>query len=208
MNRRLILVGGGEHARVVADAARSVSGEFEIVGYVDRARRNGIAGVRDLGQDDDLARFSDCLAVLGIGGVEVSDLRESTVTRLDPTVSGWATIIHAGAWVSPEAEVATGAVIMAGAVVQSGARIGNHSVVNSGAVVEHDVVVGNYAMLSPGVCIGGGVEIGRNAIVGLGALVRDHVVIGARAMVAMGAVVVDSVPPDTTVAGLPAKKWT
>jgi acetyltransferase EpsM len=192
---RLVLIGGGEHARVVAEAARS-SGQFQVLGFVDRlpceetTRRLNLPR---LGDDDALAQL-EAFAVLGVGTVGLGAARRGIVARLGPQVRGWAPVVHAAAHVSPTAEVGEGAVVMAGAVLNSGARIGRHCVVNTGAVVEHDVVMGDFAQLAPGAIVGGGSVIGAGAFLGLGAHIRDHVSVGADAMVTMGAVVTRDVP--------------
>jgi len=50
-----------------------------------------------------------------------------------------------------------------------------------------------------------GVIIEDNAIIGSRAVIKAGVTIGKNSVVAMGAVVINDVPPDTVVAGVPAK---
>jgi len=204
---RLVLVGGGEHARVVAEAARAAGAPFDLLGFVDPQpceETSKRLGLPRLGDDRALAACGDAMAVLGVGTTGAGGVREAVVERVGPRVRGWATVVHGRAWVSPTADLGPGAVVMAGAVIQTGARVGEHCVINSGAVVEHDVVVEDFAHVAPGATIGGGARIGRGAFVGLGAAVRDHVRIGARAFVAMGAVVVGDVAANARVMGVPA----
>jgi sugar O-acyltransferase (sialic acid O-acetyltransferase NeuD family) len=208
MSRRIVLIGGGDHARVVMEAIRAGSSPQELVGFVDpemceeTTRRLGVAR---LGGDDSLERHRGALGVLGFAALESRARREDAVRRLTPVLDGWAIVIHASAWVSPTATVGEGTVIMAGVVVQTGARIGAHCVVNSGAVVEHDAVVGDHAQLAPGATLGGAAQVGPSAYVGLGAAVRDHIAIGAGATVGMGAVVIRDVAPGARVMGVPAR---
>jgi acetyltransferase EpsM len=209
--RPLILVGGGEHARVVAEAARS-TGEWEIVGVADPAGADGTFAsleIAHLGDDIALATHLAASAVdarpwliVSIGAIVDGAVRQKVVARFEQ--ERWASIVHAAAWVSPTAEVEPGAVVMAGAVVNAGARIGAHAIVNTGAIIEHDVVVGAFARIGPGAAVGGGTVIGADVLIGLGAAVRDHVTVGAGATVGMGAVVTREVAPGTTVAGVPA----
>lgn len=205
MSKQIIVVGGGEHAAVVAEAVRA-SGAWELIGFVDprpgedRAER---IGAPYLGGDDALSRWPAAELVLGTGAVKVSPLRASIVARL--AHHRWASVIHPRAHVSSSAKVGEGAVVMAGAVVQAGARIGAHAVVNTGGVVEHDSLIGEFVQVGPGAVLGGRVRVGAGAFVGLGARVRDHVEVGAGAMVAMGSVVIGDVAPGTTVMGVPAR---
>lgn len=208
MKAQVVVIGGGEHARVVIEAIRSAAGAQAVVGFVDpdacqeTARR---LGVPRLGGENVLEQHPGVLGVLGFAALSARDRRIDVVRRLTPLLSGWATVVHASAWVSPTATLAEGAVIMAGAVVQSGAVIGPHSIVNSRAVVEHDAVLGEHVHLAPGATLGGAVRVGPLAHIGLGAAVRDHTSIGAGATVGMGAVVIRDVAPGATVMGVPAR---
>lgn len=207
MPGRLILIGGGEHARVIAEAVLSRAGEYELLGFVDPDARAPLADahVRYLGSDAALGEFPDAAAILAFGALAGWRAREQAVSRLSTHVLRWGTVIHATAWVSPSAIVGDGTVVMAGAVVQTGARIGPHCVVNSGAVVEHDVVLGINVHVAPGAVIGGAVRIGGGCYVGLGARVRDHIEIGSGTTIGMGSVVVRSVGANMAVRGIPAR---
>lgn len=210
----LIVLGGGEHARVVIDAARTRPELWAVQGYVAPEASEGPAGVPWLGDDAALAARLDDLPtgdrpwlVLGFGGGEAPGrlaARIATTARFGPDTR-WATVVHATASLSPGATLEDGVVVLAAAVVNTGARVGPHAIVNSAAVVEHDVVVGHGSHIAPGAVIGGGTRIGEHTFVGLGARVRDHIVIGAGAVVGMGAVVVESIAPGAVVVGIPAR---
>jgi acetyltransferase EpsM len=186
---RLVILGAGEHGRVVAEAA--VAAGWHVLAT--------------LGRDDEgrlPALLADGAQVhLAIGA---NPLRLAAAARLGGLP--WAAIIHPRAVVSPSACVAAGAFIGAGAVVQAGAQVAAHAVVNSGAVVEHDCTLGPGCHVAPGAVLGGAVAVGAGAMIGLGARVRDHLTIGAEAVVGMGAVVVHPVAAGRTVVGVPARE--
>ena len=212
--RRLVIVGGGEHAAVVADAARTNANGWELVGFSDPSPDPTAAerlGLERLGDDAALAGrlaaadAEDISLVVGFGAT--AGARRIAVDRFAVDTK-WAAIVHASAWISPTAVLGEGTVVLAGAIVNARARIGRHVIVNTRAVVEHDVELGDFVHVAPGVVIGGGATIGDDAFVGLGALVRDHVEVGAGATIAMGAVVVEDVAAETTVVGSPARALT
>jgi len=203
----VIVIGGGEHARVVIEVLRAAA-RYRLVGFVDpdpgdeTRRRFGIAR---LGDESALAGHPGALGLLGFGALRARQRRPEAVTRLGPRLAGWATALHPTAWVSPTAEIGEGTVVMAGVIVQTGARVGRHCVLNTGSIVEHDVVLEDQAQVAPRVTLGGGVRVGAMAYIGLGAVVRDHVVVGSEATVGMGAVVVRDVAEKARVMGVPAR---
>lgn len=206
--RDLIVIGGGGHARVVIEAARSTPKQWRIIGFVDPSpceETQSRLGVSRLGGDDILPRHPNAALVLGIGNVDVSDHRQKIVGKVGAPPSRWGTLIHSSASASPTAEIGPGTVILAGAVINSGARIGEHCIINNNAVVDHDVSLGAFIHASDGSVVAGGAAIGEGSFIGMGALVRDHVTLGRLCLVGMGAVVTKSFEADAVLVGVPAK---
>ena len=209
---RLIIVGGGEHARVIAQLARSRPELWEVEGFVDREECREMAEAMDaphLGNDETLPGLLQQdparKVVLGVGSLGASDKRPRIVERLRIETERWANVIDSSAQVAAGVHLGHGVVVMPGALINCGASLGEHSVINTGAIIEHDVQVGAFVQVGPGAAIGGGAVLGRNCYIGLGARVRDHVTVESGATVGMGAVVVASVPGNVTVMGVPAR---
>jgi acetyltransferase EpsM len=212
MREKLIIIGGGEHARVVAEAAHSRPDLWDLQGFIEKKacpRMEQQSGLSCLGTDEDSAYLERAATtswfVLGVGGIGPSKIRRDLVRRYTAAGNRWASIIHSSAHVSPFVTIGKGAVVLSGVVVNCGAVLGEHCVINSGAVIEHDVRVGSFVQVSPGAVIGGGAVLEEDCYVGLGARVRDHVTVGCGATVGMGAAVVGTVPTGLTVMGVPAK---
>ncbi|KJC50783.1 acetyltransferase [Bradyrhizobium sp. LTSP857] len=197
----LIIIGGGEHAFMVYEAAL-LSGQFRVLGFLDR-QPGTLGDISYLGTDDTAPNYPEAAFVVGIGTMQAGPARRQLIGRMQ--VKRWASVVHPRAFVSPSASIGAGTVIMPGAIVNARSMIGNHCIINSGAVVEHDVRVGHCTHLSPGTVVGGGAEIGDNCFVGLGSRVRDHISIGNDTLVAMGSVVTGSWPQGAVLRGVPAK---
>jgi acetyltransferase EpsM len=209
--KNIVIVGGGEHAQVVAEAILSRPDLWTLEGFVDiepSRRLRNLPDLPNLGWDRALIECSadsTCWSVMGIGETRSSDRRRLITEIFAGSPVMWASIVHATAWVSPTATVHKGTVVFAGAVVNAGAILGDHCVINTGSVIEHDVNVGEFAMISPGVTVGGGTVLEDNCFIGLGAKIRDHITVGRGATVGMGAVVVRDVPAGSVVMGVPAR---
>lgn len=181
----LILIGDGEHARVVAEAA-------SVLLCLGRDQEDDIPALR--------LRHADAVFHLALG-----DNRLRLAAAVRHAALPWHNVVHPRAWISPSARLGRGVFVGANAVIQAGAVIGDHAIINTAAVVEHDCRLGTACHLAPGAVLGGGVEVGEGCLIGLGARVRDHCTIGAHATVGMGAVVVGAVQAGTVVLGVPAR---
>jgi len=201
----LLLLGGGGHALVVADAARLAG--WMIAGYLDdRAPTSGLthpAG-RWFGVLADLervsARLGRCTAV--IPAVGDNETRLQWLTRL----SAAAVVVHPSAAASESSEIGAGAYIGALASIGPRARIGRAVIVNTGAIVEHECVIEEGAHVAPGAALGGDVMVGARALIGIRASVLPGVRIGAAAIVGAGSVVTRDVPSGVCVRGVPARE--
>lgn len=203
---RLIVIGGGGHAKVVVDA------------WLVAGRAPGSVAVRD----DDPARAGRPLEGIVVEVPAVPPHSGSTVAVGD-AVAGfhvavgsnaarrdlWARAESAGlhpvAVVHPRATVARSAVLEPGcfvaaqAVVGPGAHIGRGAIVNHGAVVDHDCIVGEFAHVAPMALISGGARLGVGSLLGSAACVLSGVIIGERVRVSPGTVVISDLVDGETV---------
>lgn len=199
------IIGGGGHAKVVIDAARS-SGAFAVAGILDDDERawgteRGGPLVAGPIAPETLRRLGVTHAVIAIGNNRV---REAIAARLDGMVD-WATVVHARAYVAAGATLGPGTVVCAGAIVQPDARIGRHAIVNTAASVDHDCELGDCVHVAPGAHLAGNVTLGEGAFVGIGASVIPGRAVGRWATVGAGAAVIADVPDFATAVGVPAR---
>ena len=200
--RSLVLLGGGGHAAVVAEAARS-SG-WTLSGYLDDAEHIETAarlGLQRLGAIRDIDRIPT--PALGHAAVGDARLRRRWLDALgDRTAPA---IVHETAVVSPSASLAEGSFIGPRAVVNAGAVVGRGVIVNSAAIIEHDCVLEAFCHVAPGAAMGGSAVAGEESTIGLNASVLPGVRIGASATLGAGAVAVTDLPDGATAVGIPAR---
>lgn len=160
---RLLILGAGGHGCSVAEAA-SLSGQFEVVGFLDDALPAGhiVMGHPVLGPLASWGTHVDTAqqAIVAIGN---NTLRAALVEQLAQGGMVLATVVHPKAFVSPSATVGQGSAIMAGAMVGTEAQLGKGAIVNTGAVIDHHAVVEDFGHLGVGVVMAGGTRLGRAA---------------------------------------------
>lgn len=211
----IILIGGGGHALVVAEALAllhlTIDGCFDdapspLVSRVSTPQSSiKCFPIKHLGPLSQM-HTSPHPKVLCIGdlraraSVLASIATKSASAPLPPV---WASaIIHPAAFVSPSATLAQGAFIGPQAVIHSFATIGAHAIINSGAIVEHECTIGANVHIAPGAALAGNVSVGPHTLIGLGARILPGRVIGANATIGAGAIVLRDVKDDETVVGV------
>lgn len=110
--------------------------------------------------------------------------------------------------VSSTATIGDGVIINAQSYVGPDAVVSDAVVIDSAVNISHDVELKTGATVAPNATVAGGVTIGYDAFVGAGATILDDITVGDGAIVGAGAVVTSSVPPETTVVGVPANPIT
>ena len=214
-NIRCLMVGAGDHARVLIDVIKAQGfSEFRswtIVALTDaNSKLHGqtVLGVPVAGDDlmlPDLKQQGATHALVGVGLTQGTEGRGRICEMLESGGFQLPVVVHPSALISSNVEVGAGTVILAGAIVGTGCRIGKNVVVNIGAAVSHDCTLGDHSVVSDGAHITGGVVIGERALIGAGATILPYITIGESATVAAGAVVTKNVEAGTTVAGVPAR---
>lgn len=194
----MVLIGGGGHAVVVAEAAWSLA-DTAVAGVlddVDEPLACQELGVPRLGGMLDQAE--------GPGIVCVGDLAQRR-RAIESWEGVWARVVHDYAAVPTRWTLGEGGFVGVGAIVMPACDIGPHAIVNSGAIVEHHTSIGENTHVGPGAILGGGCLVGHDVLIGLGARVLPGVSIGNGATIGAGAVVIEDVRAGDTVAGVPAR---
>ncbi len=207
--RRIVLVGGGGHAKVILETLRGSPAAWDIVGIVDPdPELREVMGTPVLGDDSHLPKLRDQgvnAAFIAIGDNRLRERLAQSVTGL-----GFELInaISPAATVSPSARLGRGLAIMAGAVVNAEAVLGDLAIINTGALIDHEVEVGHAAHVAPGCAVSGRVQIGARALLGVGVSVLPDRRIGEDAIVGGGACVTQDIAKGVTAVGVPARAVT
>ena len=203
--KNLLVIGGGGHAHVIADAAHAAR-RYERICLLSPApvdlkqdpRFNTRHG------DPDAEKFPPGLweSIVAIGDASIREQKQSELLMKGYQLT---TIVHPTAYVSETATIGQGTAILAGAVVQTSTSLSEGVIINNNATVDHHCSVGRFAHICPGVAIAGGNRIGARCTIGTGASVRPNCTISDDTMVGAGSAVVGDLTGGTWT-GVPARK--
>jgi UDP-perosamine 4-acetyltransferase len=202
----LVLIGGGGHARAVADVAKSAG--FDLEGVLSIEGTPLAAGLNRLGDEgwiDQSPLGTQFHIAFGPrrGGNERAALFRRLMERRLPLP----TIIAPTAIVSASARIGEGTVVMHSVIINAGAEIHRNCIINTGALVEHDCSVGDHTHIAPRAVLAGGVRVGSNCLIGSGAIILPGISIAEGVTIGAGAVVVRAVEePNGTWSGNPARR--
>jgi sugar O-acyltransferase (sialic acid O-acetyltransferase NeuD family) len=192
---KIILQGGGEHARVVLDCL--LSDGFEVTALFDPKYEGELFGVPQRGEYDSsydpLAK-----AIVAIGD---NALRKKVVGQ---TKHDFTFCLHSSVIFSARSDHGLGCMILHGSIVQARTKIGNHVIINTGASIDHDCSLADFVHVAPGATLCGTVHVGEGTLIGAGATILPGKKIGRWSVVGAGAVVNSDVPDYTIVVGNPA----
>lgn len=198
---KVIIIGAGGHAKVVADIIFRCGGTVQ--GFLDDgiAAGNIILGKPVFGKIADIEKYkNDYSFIVGIGDNKTRE-RIANGNELR-----WYTAVHPSAVVAGSVQIGEGSVIMPNAVINVSSKIGKHAIINTGAIVEHDNLIGDYAHISPNAVLGGNVSVGKRTHIGIGAAVKNNIAICPDCIIGVGSVVVKNIEESGTYMGVPAKK--
>jgi sugar O-acyltransferase (sialic acid O-acetyltransferase NeuD family) len=210
---RIVILGTGGNCIDILDTLEDINraerwSHYRCVGFLDDDRSRwgtAIHGVTVLGPLASAADLRGVRFVNGIGSSTNFWRKPQIIATAGVPTDRFESVVHPSAHVSRMATLGPGSVVFQNVTITSNVRVGMHVVILPSSVVSHDAVVGDFTCIAGGVCISGFVQIGRSCYLGTNSTIRERCRIGNDCLVGMGAVVIASVPPNTVVAGNPAR---
>ena len=208
MNKPIIIIGAGDHARVLLDILLE-QGE-KVIGLTDKniSKGRNIYGVPVIGDDDSILQYKteEIELVNGIGSIKSLDLRIKIYKTYKEKGYSFASVIHNSAIISKRAKLEEGVQILPGVIINTEAYIGANSIINTKTSIDHGCIIGKHVHIAPGCTLSGCVTIGEGSHMGTGSSIIQGVKIGENALVGAGSVVIDSFGAEVKICGVPAKK--
>ena len=201
---KLLLVGGGGHARACIDVIEQQR-VYQISGLIGLPAEVGRSclGYPVIGTDADLPMLSMeyRFAFIAIGQIQSPETRLAIYLRLLELGFQLPAVISPTAYVSRHAVVGDGSIVMHGAIVNAGAEVGENCIINTRALIEHDAKVASNSHISTGAIVNGNARIGAGTFIGSCSVVREGIVLGEGCTVGMGLSVRHDKPNGTRVVG-------
>lgn len=192
----------------IVDAINRKEPTWEIQGFLDdnmEIQGSIIMGYPVLGGKEALKKLSRQKNTFFFVNISSHWSRlQSMADLLDSYQCEIATIVHPSIDMN-YVRIGKGCILSDGCLVGSNSVIGDFVFARLGSLISHDVIVEDYAFIGSGVNIGSDAVLKRGCYIGSGATIMRKMTVGENAIVGAGAVVTKNVPPDVTVAGVPAK---
>lgn len=203
MNKNVIILGAGGHAKVIADIIEK-NGD-NVVGFLDDNEDNQNKIIykdkKVIGKIKDALFCESTEFIIAIGS---NAIRKKIAEQYN---LNWYTAIHPSAIVANEVTIGIGTVVTANAVINPGTKIGQHCIINTSSSVDHDNVIEDFVHISPGATLAGTVTIKELTWICAGATVINNITIEKNNVIGAGAVVVkDIIDNNKTYIGVPAKE--
>lgn len=157
MQNRIIVIGAGGHAKVVAEAILKQQ-KYDLLGFADDSLQLGtkvIGEFKVLCSVDQIDNINFEYFVVAIGN---NAIRKKIFIHLQSKYSP-ATIIHPFTSVSDSALIEDGSVVLPGAVLACCVRIGSNCIIGSNVHIDHESIVEAHSYLRSGTNIGSNSKI-------------------------------------------------
>jgi acetyltransferase EpsM len=205
---RILIVGAGGHAQVVADILLKMKDKDKKlmpIGFLDdRQALHGknFLGLPVLGPLSSSSSIEHEAIIVAIGD---NGIRKRLFEEYQHKGERFFTACHPSSVLASQVSLGIGSMICAGTVLNPSSVVGANVILNTGCTIDHHNNIGDHVHVAPGVSLGGAVTIGEGTLIGIGATVMPQCRIGEWSIVGAGSVVNRSLQNHVLAFGIPAR---
>ena len=203
MKQKLIIIGGGGHARSILSILKKNKKLSKLIGYTDLKKMN--LPIKYLGKDETILRnykTNEIKLILGIG-INIK-IREKIIKKFKKYT--FLKLIDKNSIISENYDIGTGTVIFPNASLGPNVKIGKFCVIHNSVVIEHDVSIKDNAYIGPGAVVCGNVKVSKNVLLGANSTMIQDTFIEQNCILGAGSVLIKSFKQkNQSLIGTPAK---
>lgn len=203
MKQKIIIIGGGGHARSILALLRKNKLSKCILGYTDLKKSD--LPIKYLGEDEKvflLNKKNQTKLVLGVG-INLR-LRKKILNKFKKFQ--FLSLIDKNSLLFENCDVGEGSIIFPNASIGPNVSIGKFCVIHNSVVIEHDVNIGDNSYIGPGSVVCGNARIENNVLLGANSTMIQDTFIKNNCRLGAGSVLIKSFKiQNQTLIGSPAK---
>jgi sugar O-acyltransferase (sialic acid O-acetyltransferase NeuD family) len=170
--KKLLIIGAGGHAKVVAETVLLQS-EYTIVGFVDDSIALGTTIINNYSVVSDIINIDNIIFDEFVVAIGNNTIRKNIFESLKNRHKA-ATIFHKNAVISSFSKISAGTVILACAIISFGVEIGENCIINAMTLIDHESTIAANCHIAQGVIIGSNCSIQELSNIALGSKIQSH----------------------------------
>lgn len=172
MGKKILLLGAGGHAAVVAETIEVLRDSqnipvYEKIDYLDDNSEKSIGKISELKYVAN--NYNEIFCCIGNNKIRGELLEKASEMGLTIPV-----LIHPSAYISPTAVIKAGTIVEPKAMVNANAIINEGCIISIGSIVDHDVVVEKYCHVNAGAICKAGSHINNERKLEAGEVVKGY----------------------------------
>jgi len=204
MREKIIIIGGGGHARSVLSILKKNNLSRNLIGYTDINKRN--LPINYLGTDRSIIekyKINQVKLLMGIG-INLK-LRARVIKKFKDFK--FMTLIDKNSIILEDSKIGEGSVIFSNTIVGPNSNIGKFCVIHNSVIIDHDTNIEENSYIGPGSVVCGNVKISKNVLLGANSTVIQNTFIEQSCILGAGSVLIKSFrKKNKSLIGIPAKE--
>ncbi len=168
MNKKVIIIGAGGHAKVIADIV--IKSGDKLFGYIDDKVPKGtnVLGYEVIGkiEDAEKVRNDDIYFAIGIGD---NKIRKEIYIKYKVN---YYTAVHPTAVIAMDVTIDEGTTIAANSVIGVSSKIGKCCIINTGSIIEHDNIIEDFVHIKAGTIVESKTTIQADSYIETGSVIK------------------------------------